>query len=487
MQSLSACASDGQAMTSLLRQTGRFDDILVLTEPDETNSAVVKQRLVKFIEAHKSDTVEEIVFYFSGHGDFSGDEFYHILSDYELRARNRTTLSNSELDEMVRGLSPNLFVKIVDACYSGMNYIKSDVDLNTFLKGTNTGFKNLYFLYSSQSDQPSWTDGDLSAFTKAILSEVTRQATGPVRYRDIMSAVSDHFATAGGQTPQFIVQADSTDLFCEASPEIQTALAKFLPKLSAPPSSVPGNPSAPKKGLSLAERISAAQADYCTQDETIAVFESFRSALEAAKPTSELGELFDYHVIAGDEPSDNAEQVGEWLKKNSNRHFYARVQTITRVVRRQVPKRDSIWSNRLLLGRNSRMEPEFIEVKEEDIVGYVNTAKLPFQRVTLKLSPKMKLVAPVECDVALVASATSMRVFYRLKNFVPSDWDSFVPSKAKTGWDSEETKLKDGARVTAIAEVIVSNFFEMSTSHLLALWPDIRPLNLDKSKVKLTK
>jgi hypothetical protein len=100
-KSLGACANDGAAMAAVLKETGRFDDILLLCGKDETTSKMIKNRLANFIGKHKGSSVEELVFYFSGHGEFAGDEFYHILSDYDASTRNQTSLANSELDGMM--------------------------------------------------------------------------------------------------------------------------------------------------------------------------------------------------------------------------------------------------------------------------------------------------------------------------------------------------------------------------------------------------
>ena len=75
LASLAACANDATAIAAVLKETGRFDDVLVLIGKSETGSRAVKDSIATFIDRYKGTSVDELIFYFSGHGDFSGDEF----------------------------------------------------------------------------------------------------------------------------------------------------------------------------------------------------------------------------------------------------------------------------------------------------------------------------------------------------------------------------------------------------------------------------
>lgn len=63
---------------SLIRNTKKFDEILIISQ--ETASGKVKDKLTSFINDRKGNSIDEVLFYFSGHGDFANDEFYYILS-----------------------------------------------------------------------------------------------------------------------------------------------------------------------------------------------------------------------------------------------------------------------------------------------------------------------------------------------------------------------------------------------------------------------
>ena len=158
---LPACTRDGSAIARVLQTESRFDDVLVIDS--ETISTSVKHSLISFFKKHEQQEIGDIFFYFSGHGEFTGDEIYYLLSDYNSRRRKQTSLENSELDSLARALKPNVFVKMVDACQSRILYIKSPDEFDEYLrKGVHGGFKNIHFMYSSQGDQSSYQDKDLS-------------------------------------------------------------------------------------------------------------------------------------------------------------------------------------------------------------------------------------------------------------------------------------------------------------------------------------
>jgi hypothetical protein len=140
-KNLPACTRDGEAVLHVLRASDRFAEILHLEA--NTTASQVKSQLADFAKSHIGKEIGEIVFYFTGHGEFIGNEFYYLMTDYQSRKRNQTALQNSELDGIIRGLNPNIFVKIVDACHSGINYIKSADEFDEYLKSTDQQFRRL--------------------------------------------------------------------------------------------------------------------------------------------------------------------------------------------------------------------------------------------------------------------------------------------------------------------------------------------------------
>ena len=132
---LPACANDSAFFQKVTRLTGSYEECLLLAN-DDTTSGVAKDKLVAFLEARKGKQIDEILFYYSGHGDFDGSDFYYLWSDYDSKRRRQTSLENKEVDSLLKMLQPSLTVKIVDACHSGVSYVKDPGTVELYLKNS---------------------------------------------------------------------------------------------------------------------------------------------------------------------------------------------------------------------------------------------------------------------------------------------------------------------------------------------------------------
>src|SRR5688572_6268094 len=65
---LPAAANDARGMAELLKGTGIYDEVLELLDPETAQDA--KRVLSEFIDKYRTQAIEEVFFYFSGHGDF---------------------------------------------------------------------------------------------------------------------------------------------------------------------------------------------------------------------------------------------------------------------------------------------------------------------------------------------------------------------------------------------------------------------------------
>src|SRR5258706_2638330 len=114
---LPGCKNDADAINQILKKSDKYDDILYINN-NET-SAKTKELLSNYILDSKGNVINELLFYYSGHGEFGNDEFYYVLSDFDSKKKNQTSLQNSEIDDLIRTLSPELVIKVIDACQSG--------------------------------------------------------------------------------------------------------------------------------------------------------------------------------------------------------------------------------------------------------------------------------------------------------------------------------------------------------------------------------
>lgn len=208
---LTACTKDAETFRTLLEQTKSYAEVCFL-EPDISGTAA-KKKISEFVQKHKSQKVDELLFYFSGHGARFEDDFFFAFADFKSERKEVTGLRNTELDGLIRNLAPELTIKIVDACYSGSTYIKADdTELEPVLEKSakDNQLKKLYFFHSSAAEEASWAGSEFSYFTYAFLESLSDQI-GPVRYRDIMAAVADEMVRIKGPRPTFVVQADNTE------------------------------------------------------------------------------------------------------------------------------------------------------------------------------------------------------------------------------------------------------------------------------------
>ena len=171
---LSCCHDDLMAMKELLDATKRFSKI-ELIENFEADALKSQLRTIVGINS----PIEELFFYFSGHGCLHEDEFYYCATNFNQERPNDTGISNSELHTLLRLADSELVIKVIDACNSGTLLVKSDGEFTPLQKQHQ--FKNLIQISSSLQSQNSLSGETLSVFTEKFrssalpLSEKTKE------------------------------------------------------------------------------------------------------------------------------------------------------------------------------------------------------------------------------------------------------------------------------------------------------------------------
>lgn len=212
MNNLPGCKKDADCINNIITKTSKFDEILFIN--DKLSSGKVKEKLTTFISEHKNKRIDELFFYYTGHGEFKNNEFYYLLSDYNQIKKNQTSLQNEEVDSLFRTLNPDIVVKVIDACQSGKAYIKEAGAITKYFQKTINRFNRCYFLNSSLKDQSSFQTEVISDFTLSFINSIKEHDTNEIRYKDIIDFISDVFEKNTLQTPFFVVQADYTEKFC---------------------------------------------------------------------------------------------------------------------------------------------------------------------------------------------------------------------------------------------------------------------------------
>ena len=224
---LPPCKKDIQVVSKIIAGSDSYDDCLTLDSNEK--STTLKAEVASYIRKHQDDAIDEIFFYYTGHGSSTSDDFLYLFSDYSSSKIEQTSLRNSEFDSMLKSLSPKQTIKVVDACQAGTEYIKSNKDLRSiFEKSSSESFKKTYFLFSSSNNQSSVALEDFSVFTKSFAMSLLNYEGEDIRYRDIMDYISDDVNVKKYQTPLFIQQADNTEIFCNVSNDLAVSLRDRL-------------------------------------------------------------------------------------------------------------------------------------------------------------------------------------------------------------------------------------------------------------------
>jgi len=426
---LPACESDSEAVSHMVQSTGKYHEWLVIRE--ETSAALVKEKLAAFTSKHKEDKkIEEVFFYFSGHGDFDGAEFRYLLSDYDPKRPNQTSLQNSELDSLLRSLGSSLTVKIVDACQSGITYVKDKDAMEGYLKGTQKHFTNCYFMYSSQSDQPSYQSKEMSWFTRRIVEAVVNHPASTLRYKDVIDYVSDAFTDNPLQKPYFVAQADFTEIFIPRD----KALIKKLSKLLQVVAGAQEERADEDRPSSFVELVKQDASKYCTEEEAHAIMEQLYQKIQNYSPPPEFRDLYELkHEVAYDyQETPNLTTIGLWLLQNKHDYFAEPFYNY---------KHDRVFK------------------RKEGISGLITTTEMPYAALSVSAVPRFQNIPQMKCFVIPVISKTHLRLFWTWVEVRDIGWqESGILAPGQ--WTTQELPLKDAAAIGRWVATFISDMWK---------------------------
>lgn len=247
LNTLPACKNDLDIVEKIIDATKLYDEKIVLNDDYPTAYSAI-EKITNFVDGieKKSATIDEVFVYYSGHGGFSENEFYYAWNDYTSNNPNTTSLINSQFDDLLRRLKAKLTVKFIDACQSGLPYIK-DIAKPTF--------QDCFFCFSCRKNQSSSCNDKNSYFTQALVESIEKcLANKQIRYRDIQNYIADKFTTEtedeNGQKPYFCSQGKNTDVFCEVSDELKNVVEDFF------------NPIVPETNHDEPIEVKASETDY---------------------------------------------------------------------------------------------------------------------------------------------------------------------------------------------------------------------------------
>lgn len=498
---LPACDLDGQLMASIVKHSNKFADADVLLITSHTNSSDVKSRLSEFIARQQGEQIGDLFFYFTGHGEYDDQEFYFILSDYSAARRRRTTLNNSELDTMLRALSPHVTIKVVDACNSGVQYIK-DVDaFKKFVESTMGGFTHCYFMFSSQRDQNSFAHR-LSDFTEVFASAIRNYPKQSMRYKDVIDFVVDEFATRKSrQTPSFVIQATYTEHFCEITDGLKQSVAEIL---EGQTTQVVGVATlAIETGATttvydrLFEKIAANATAYCTEAEAADAYNQLAEAVQVNPDDYHLDRFYAFtweQLVTLDEIPDR--QALAKSLKDADAGFFVDYMTsqlnystqpsinamttttpepsgLTRSSDRQgtglLLSGGGYKASLFSLGSFTYPANSLFRVfgtPEVVITGFDSHPPTEFKAIKIYAHPQFTNLPQWTAYFVPVSSRVQLRLFSTFIRYIEMDWTTHHPA-GDARWKYQDAALKNTVEVRAIANKATADFFEEIRDYLL--------------------
>ena len=426
--SLPACSLDAENMRRLLLATKKYDDIQLVVE--NTTASQVKDALRQFFGKYQSSGgVEEAFVYFSGHGVYQNDAML-CCSDYDSNRPATTSISNSELDDLLRSVRPNVAVKVIDACQSGSPYIKdASAGFEKALGKSELG--SFICMASSRQDQSSYATATESFFTKRWIEAALSKEAGSVLYRDVQAALADAFVSEPDQTPFFVNQGTGLEVFSTVTDDMK-ALASNRAKAV-----VPDKPEA-----AIAQLIKAQIEE---RDKAFVAHKVVLDAVEASKGLLVDSGIADPLVQNFYEKSvktdlklpsiPKARSVAAFANEQSwSKRYFVKVNQES--YRARVPKEPfgllSTGLNKRLLGGLS--DDDFVIETRQRPATLESIEQLPLEVAELSFTSTHPSLPAFLIYIGLVHSLTEVMVLSATVRLTQRGWESRTPELSDVQW-----------------------------------------------------
>lgn len=479
---LKACDNDIKVMNNVLLKLDKFDDICEIHDSPKAHDA--KRQITEFVNKHKGNQVQELVFYFTGHGARFDDDFFYVFSDFSEKRKEVTGLRNTELDGLIRNLAPELTVKVVDACFSGSTYVKGEGDIKPILEKSakQNELKNLYFLHSSSSDEESLATSEYSLFSLSFFKALT-QNLGNIRHRDIMAYVADDMEQNGLPKPTFVVQADNTEIFGDISPELLQYINGVIGVSAADgDDDSKHNREGDADAKSFLQLVRAkSDEEYCTQEEGISNIKLLVDGIQDNAWASEITDVFTVEYMELEYNIPNEIEIGRWLKKNGAEKYFViptyKTETFSKQEYIPIPRKplSKAYAGLIgsiafgsLFGINHDEEVDYklekVEKTREILNGIEFTTSTPVKAFQVRFKPMFNSVENYVLTVVPVFSRKYLEVFSSIEVLSYTGWDSVSNPKCR-GWKIKKILLKNdqeinkfcSERVASVTEFIIED------------------------------
>ena len=461
---LPACTNDLKLMNCILEDTQKFDDILLLDGSPE--SSLAKERISDFIRKHQRSEVAEFFFYYTGHGKKLGEDFLYLFSDYVESKREQTSLRNSELDQMIKSVAPELTVKTVDACYSGTNYIKSEDNLKAIVDKSLGEFKQAYFLFSSQSEKPSVAGDKFSVFTKSFAEAIVSHKVSTIRYRDIMDYISDDRSVTQHQTPMFTMQAKNTELFCKISETLRSSVRSVLEIDQSGVAMMETDDRSDESNVTTGDKdiikiIQNISKTYCTENSAQESLALFIASFKKHTWPDVLNAL--YEISVEDQENYNGitglPAIGTWLKENQNDYFARTTFEQESYEEKERIEIEEVPTFMAPIMRTKRYEYKPVTKFRQIVSGIELTAPSPAASIRVDFEPKEQILPWISFFFIFLFSKSKFVLFYKSEEQIEKNWKDRT-TQNNNEWKFKNSCLTDSTQMIQSAEASIKELCE---------------------------
>lgn len=344
-----------------------------------------------------------------------------MLSDYDEARPKQTSLENSELDTWIRQLNPKTTIKIVDACYSGIPYIKDTNSMQKLLDSSKKQINDCYFMYSSKINETSKQNNLISFFTYSFIDSVLTSQIGDLRYKEIIDYISDYFSNIEGQTPYFVSQGDFTSTLGNITKELQE---KLLETLNLFQNNCKDNTNT-KSDTSIIDLIKSDAERYCTKDDMLNNLDKIKAFIENYTiQNPELKEIYNwkYNFFTNHPIQIDTTLIGKWFNKNNN--YFAKPiyqeEPYTEII--QV-KRKNPYGNLFGVALSENYEDKEVTKYRNVISGFELTEYVPYNSIEISYMPNFSNLKRFSTFILFAFSKTNIIFFTYTSYYKELNWN----------------------------------------------------------------
>ena len=444
LDSLPACKYDTNKIKEILKATGEYAEVATLTE--DTKTRPIKSSLRTFFNKYREKEIDEVFFYFSGHGTYISDNVLFCCSDFDPKYPSSTSLSNQEIDDYMRSINPKLAVKILDSCSSGEKYIKDTKD--NFERAIRNTFLNYFIcMASSGLDESSYASDKMSDFTKSFIEGIFSIEEGEILYRDIQNHISDSFIDKPEQTPQFVTQVTGLEVFAK----LNTALKALKSPLEIGKEKLPEDLEA-----SIKTKIEEMESIFVPFDTVSKSLDKLQSTISSTKLEDSLvSKYYNYEFVFKNDLDSLVDMgtIATWAyERKWDKFFFVdiNVEKVKRRVTSAGPHSALLSSYAAIMGGEleqgeKKDKPAYMyRYRTENVPASIkSTHPLAFEVIEIIAKPEKRALKQFGAMIGIVHSRTDVLILSTTVGYKDVGWDDRTIDASTINWKLKELKWKD--------------------------------------------